>query len=163
MQIKDVNVAEIKKYSRNAKTHPRDQIEAIANSIKNFGFKQPLVLDKDNTIIIGHGRLAAAEYLGLETVPCIMAEDLTPEQANALRLADNKTNESPWDMETLKTELTAFEDIDMSLFGFENILEDEELVEAMDLNDVPEETNDQKSDVFQCHCPKCGFYFEVKK
>lgn len=119
MKIKDIDVNSIKPYEKNAKKHPEAQIEQIANSIREFGFKQPLVIDKNNVLVIGHGRLAAAMSLGIEKVPCILADDLTPEQIKALRLADNKTNESDWDMDFLDIELDDITDIDMSQFGFE--------------------------------------------
>src|SRR3990167_2454248 len=89
-------VAELKPYPKNAKKHPKKQIEQIAASIKEFGFNQPVVIDKQNIIIVGHGRYEAAKLLKLEEVPTIMV-DLTDEQARAYRLADNKLNESDWD------------------------------------------------------------------
>lgn len=82
-------------YENNTKIHPPEQIDHIANSIKQFGWQQPIVADRDNVVIIGHGRLLAAKQLNLEEVPVVFAEKLTEEQANALRLADNKLNESP--------------------------------------------------------------------
>lgn len=106
-------------YKKNAKQHPPEQVEHIANSIKEFGFRQPLVIDRDNVVVIGHGRLLAAKRLGLEKVPCTMADDLTEEQIKALRLADNKTNESEWDFSLLESELEDLKtDFDMSDFGF---------------------------------------------
>lgn len=118
LQIKYLPVDSLTPYAQNAKRHPDEQVEHIANSIRQFGFKQPIVVDRDNVVVIGHGRLLAAKKLGMETVPCIMADDLTEEQIRALRLADNKTNESAWDFEVLDIELEAI-DIDMSEFGFE--------------------------------------------
>ena len=87
-------MSEITPYAKNAKKHPKEQVEHIANSIKEFGFQQPLVVDKNNVLVIGHGRLLAAKKLKMQTVPVVCAEDLTDEQIAALRLADNKTNES---------------------------------------------------------------------
>ncbi len=95
-------------------------MNAVAESIRNFGFKVPIIIDGDNVIICGHTRLQAAQKLGLETVPCIRADDLTPEQVKAFRLADNKTAElSGWDFSALEIELDALSEIDMSLFGFD--------------------------------------------
>ena len=109
-------------YEHNAKQHPAEQVKHIANSIREFGFRQPIVVDADNVVVIGHGRLMAAKKLGLESVPVVRADDLTEEQIRALRLADNKTNESEWDFAELEAELAELEmDFDMSDFGFEGI------------------------------------------
>lgn len=109
---------DITPYGQNAKKHPEEQVEHIANSIKEFGFRQPLVIDKDGVLIIGHGRLLAAKKLGLETVPVVKADDLTEEQVKALRLADNKTNESDWDYSLLDSQLEELLDFNMDRFGF---------------------------------------------
>lgn len=119
MQILDIDINSIIPYEQNAKTHPAEQIGHIANSIREFGFRQPLVIDKDNVLVIGHGRLAAAKRLGYETVPCVRADDLTESQIKALRLADNKTNESAWDIDFLDLEIADITDIDMAQFGFD--------------------------------------------
>ena len=109
-------------YEHNAKRHPDDQVEHIANSIREFGFRQPIVVDADNVVVIGHGRLLAAKKLGLDAVPVVRADDLTEAQIKALRLADNKTNESEWDFSELEAELADLEiDFNMSDFGFDDI------------------------------------------
>lgn len=118
LKIEYLPVGSLKPYEKNAKKHPAEQVEHIANSIREFGFRQPLVIDKDNVLVIGHGRLLAAKKLGLDTVPCVRADDLTDEQIKALRLADNKTNESEWDFDLLGGELDDIFDIDMEQFGF---------------------------------------------
>ena len=118
LKIEYLPVKQLHEYSRNAKKHPAEQVEHIANSIREFGFRQPLVIDKDNVLVIGHGRLLAAKKLGLDAVPCVRADDLTEEQIKALRLADNKTNESEWDFDLLGGELDDIFDIDMEQFGF---------------------------------------------
>ena len=118
MIIQEINVNDITPYAKNAKKHPQTQVDYIANSLQEFGWKQPLVIDKDNVIVCGHGRLLAAKQLGMETVPCIYADDLTDDQIKAFRLADNKTNESDWDLDLLMPELDDI-DLDMSLFGFD--------------------------------------------
>ena len=113
-------------YHNNPKEHPPEQVDKIASSIKNYGFTQPIVIDGDNEIIIGHGRLEAARKLGLEKVPCIQRDDLTDNQIKALRLADNKVAQSAWNMEALETELelidgeefTGFDEDDFEAFGF---------------------------------------------
>lgn len=114
-------VEALKPYENNAKTHPAAQVERIALSIQQFGFRQNLVIDKDNCVIIGHGRLLAAKQLGLDTVPCVRVEDLTEQQIKALRLADNKVAESEWDTGLLDIELAGISDIDMAQFGFLDI------------------------------------------
>ena len=109
-------------YAKNAKRHPDDQVQHIANSIREFGFRQPIVVDADNVVVIGHGRLLAAKKLGLDAVPVVRADDLTEAQIKALRLADNKTNESEWDFGLLDAELVDLSlDFDMADFGFEDV------------------------------------------
>lgn len=123
MKVEIVSLKDIKPYSKNAKKHPEKQIEHIANSIKEFGWTQPIVLDENGEIIIGHGRYLAAKKLELETGPCIYERDLSEQQKKALRLADNKTNESEWDFGLLDIELGDIFDLDMSDFGFDMELE----------------------------------------
>jgi hypothetical protein len=102
-------------------------VDAVAKSIKEFGFKNPIVIDKDGIIINGHTRYKAAKKLKLKSVPCVLADDLTPEQAKAFRLADNKTSElSAWDLSLLEQELDGIINIDMTEFGFLDIEEEEE-------------------------------------
>ncbi len=144
MVIENVSVDAIKMYERNAKLHPTKQVDAIAHSIKEFGFKQPLVIDAENVVVIGHGRLMAAKKLGLKEVPCVRADDLSPEQIKALRLADNKTNESEWDFDLLGDELGDICDIDMTRFGFEIEPETPEVIE----DDVPDmETTEARCNI----------------
>ena len=119
MVTTDVNIDDLKPYVKNAKKHPVEQVAKIAKSIKEFGFIQPIVVDKHNEIIIGHGRYAAAKHLDIQTVPVVYAEDLNKEQVKALRLADNKVAESEWDKDLVIEELGEIFDIDMSDFGFD--------------------------------------------
>ncbi len=121
MEIKQILVSEILPYPKNAKKHPKDQIVKIANSIKEFGFNQPLVVDKNNVLIVGHGRLQAAKELGLDSVPCLQVTNLTEEQTRLYRLADNKLNESEWDMELVIEEIKDLHslEIDITPSGFE--------------------------------------------
>ena len=122
------NIKELKPYKKNAKKHPKEQVERIANSIKEFGFTQPVIIDKNNCVVAGHGRILAAKKAGLKQVPTVMLEDLTEEQIKAYRLVDNKLNESEWDFSLLDEELENLaEDIDMELFGFDTDMSDEEL------------------------------------
>lgn len=133
MTIVDYKLSDIKPYEKNPRKND-DAVKFVANSIKEFGFKVPIVIDKDNVIVCGHTRYKAAKQLGLETVPCIMADDLTPAQIKAFRLADNKTAEkAEWDFSFLEEELAGLLDFDMGDFGFDipeaeeptDIIEDE--------------------------------------
>ena len=111
-------IKELKPYQKNAKKHPKTQVEQIANSIKEFGFTQPVLIDKDNNVVAGHGRVLGAKKAGLKEVPTLCLDDLTEEQIKAYRLADNKLNESGWDDGLLKQSLEEIEEINMDLFGF---------------------------------------------
>lgn len=124
----------IKPYDKNAKKHPAKQIKQVAASIKEFGFNQPIVIDKDNVIIAGHGRYEAAKLLGLKEVPCIVA-DLTAEQAKAYMLADNKLNESEWDMELVYEELKDLPPMLIDLTGFNEGLNLDNLDDNFNLPD----------------------------
>lgn len=119
MEIKMVRLSEIVPYENNPRKNG-GAVEPVRQSIKEFGFKVPMVLDRNNVIITGHTRYKAAQELGMKEVPVIYANELTDEQVKAFRLADNKTNEfSEWDDELLKLELDCIPDLDMSLFGFD--------------------------------------------
>lgn len=139
MEIEYVKINELKPYERNAKMHSAEQVDYIANSIKEFGWQQPVVIDSDNVIVIGHGRVLAAKKLGIEEAPCVRASELTKEQIKALRLADNKTNESEWDSALLDLDMLDL-GIDMSMFGFESVEEEfekkqdkEKMLKSMEL------------------------------
>lgn len=124
------NIKELKPYKKNAKKHPKEQVERIANSIKEFGFTQPVIIDTNNCVVAGHGRILGAKKAGLKQVPTVMLEDLTEEQIKAYRLVDNKLNESEWDFSLLDEELENLaEEIDMGLFGLDVDMTDEELKE----------------------------------
>ena len=116
MQIIQKKLADIVPYANNTKKHDETQIKNVAESIKKYGWVQPLVIDNDGTIVIGHCRALAAERLGIEEVPCVVVSDLTEDEINALRIVDNKTNESPWDFDLLSAELP---EIDLSDFEFD--------------------------------------------
>lgn len=116
MQIAQKKLADIVPYANNTKKHDETQIKNVAESIKKYGWVQPIVIDDDGTIVIGHCRALAAEKLGMEEVPCVVVSDLTEEEINALRIVDNKTNESPWDFDLLSAELP---EIDLSDFEFD--------------------------------------------
>lgn len=116
MNVVYVKLREITPYDKNAKKHDKTQIANVAESIKQYGFVQPIVIDRDGVIVIGHCRALAAKKLGMKEVPCVCVDDLTPEQVNALRLVDNKSNESDWDFDLLKDELP---ELDLSDFDFD--------------------------------------------
>jgi site-specific DNA-methyltransferase (adenine-specific) len=153
MQIKDIAIDELKVYENNPRFN-NNAVEAVANSISEFGFKVPIIIDKDNIIVAGHTRLKAAQRLGLETVPCIVADDLTPEQIKAFRLADNKTAElAEWDFSKLEEELEDLKmNFDMSEFGFVDNSN------GRDLEQSPDEFEEYGEDIKTEHkCPKCGY------
>lgn len=120
-------IKELKPYKKNAKKHSKEQVEQIANSIKEFGFTQPVIIDKHNSVVAGHGRILGAKKAGLKQVPTVCLEDLTEEQIKAYRLVDNKLNESEWDVELLNEELEELfdSDINMSDFSFKRTMIDE--------------------------------------
>lgn len=142
MEIRSVKIKEIKPYDRNAKKHDDTQINNVAESIRQFGFVQPIVIDSNGVIVIGHCRFEAAKRLKYAEVPCIMVDDLTPEQVDALRIVDNKTNESPWDIDLLTEELQG---LDLSVFDFEwDFIEDPTESAEITEDEAPEvdKTND---------------------
>ena len=111
-------VEELVPYAKNPRKN-KEAVDYVARSIKEFGFKNPIIIDKDDTIVAGHTRLLAAKKLKMEEVPCITADDLTEEQIKAFRLADNKTGEfADWDDDLLGQELAQIFNIDMESFGF---------------------------------------------
>ena len=157
-----MSVDDIIPYDKN----PRDNegaVDKVAASIREFGFKQPIVVDKDNVVIAGHTRLKASKKLKLSQVPVLVADDLTEEQVKAYRLADNKTAEfAEWDFDLLGSELGEILDIDMSEFGFDDILEDEEPTSILE-DEAPEPPTEPKAKVGDLwilgrwvYCKKCG-------
>ena len=126
MQIVEMNIEGLIPYEKNPRINDAS-VEYVKNSIQEFGFKNPIVIDKDHVIVCGHTRYRAAKLLGLTVVPCVIADDLTEEQITAFRLADNKTGEySEWDYALLDEELEKLFDFDMTAFGFFEDEEDEE-------------------------------------
>lgn len=160
MQVQSIKISEVKPYDKNPRKND-DGVEAVANSIKEFGWQQPIVVDKDNVIIVGHTRYKAAKKLGMKEVPVVVANNLTPEQVKAYRLADNKTGElTDWDMSLLDDELGDIADIDMSDFGFNLDLDDDEVeVQEDDFDEeVPEEPKSKLGQIYQLgrHRLMCG-------
>lgn len=153
-QIVMRKVEELKPYKNNPRKNDK-AVDAVAASIKAFGFKQPIVIDVNDEVIAGDTRLKAAKKNGLKEVPCVMADDLTPEQVKAYRLADNKVGElAEWDWNLLPVELDGLTGFDMTEFGFDEI----EAVDVDSLLDCGDGGNGEKEPV---KCPKCGFVFEV--
>ena len=147
MKIQEIEINKIKAYAKNPRKN-EPAVEAVAKSLQEFGWKQPLVVDPATMeIVVGHTRWKAAKKLGMKTVPCLMADDLTEEQIKAYRLADNKTNElAEWDFDLLDEELDGILDIDMTDFGFDwedeyekRKKEFEERMEAGELSEDDEE------------------------
>ena len=124
MEIIEKQIGELMPYKNNPRQN-EEAVEYVANSIEEFGFQVPIIIDKNDVIIAGHTRLKAAERLGLKKVPCIVADDLNEAEANALRLADNKVQEiSLWDFDKLQQELNTILTVDMSKYGFDGKLSD---------------------------------------
>lgn len=125
MNIKKLKVKDLIPYEKNPRKN-EEAVNLVANSIKEFGFKVPIIIDKDNIVVAGHTRLKALKKLGIDEVDCVVADDLTDEQIKALRLADNKVSEkAEWDFNLLDEELKDILKLDMSQFGF-NFLPDEQ-------------------------------------
>lgn len=116
MDIKNIAVKDLIPYKKNTKKHDDVQINNVAESIKQYGFVQPIVIDKNNVVVIGHCRLLAAKKLKMADVPCVCVDDLTEEQVKTLRIVDNKSNESPWDFDFLADELA---EINLDAFNFD--------------------------------------------
>lgn len=136
MNIKDININDIIPYENNPRNN-KEAIEPVKNSIKEFGFKVPIIIDKDNIIVAGHTRYHAAKELELKEVPCIVADDLNEEQIRAFRLADNKVSEiATWDIDLLNLELENIINIDMELFDFD-----------LGIDDVPDELELERDDI----------------
>ena len=151
MEIINKKIEELKPYENNPRRND-EAVKYVAESIKEFGFKVPIVVDKNNVIVAGHTRYKASKKLGLKEVPCIVADDLTDEQIKAFRLADNKVSEyAEWDIDILNKELMSFETIDMTEFGFE--LDDETEppaeVEEVDIPEIMEEAISKPGEIYQ--------------
>lgn len=131
MVIEDIPISAVKPYEKNPRKNDK-AVDGVAESIKQFGFKQPIVIDKNGVIVAGHTRYKAAIKLGLDTVPCVRADDLTQKQIKAYRILDNKLNElASWDFETLGEELETFDfdfepfDVEIPTFDWKELLDEE--------------------------------------
>lgn len=159
MEIVLKKIGDIKPYEKNPRKND-EAVKYVAESIKQFGFKVPIVIDKNGIIVAGHTRYKAAKKLNLDEVPCIIADDLTDDQIKAFRLADNKVAEkSEWDFDLLSEELDDLFDFDMSVFGFDFDAEEEpEAVEDDFDAELPEEPYVKPGDLYQLgkHRLLCG-------
>jgi len=142
-------ISELKEYENNPRKNDK-AVDAVANSIKSFGFKVPVIIEPDGTIVAGHTRVKASKKLGLDEVPCIIASDLSPDQLKAFRIADNKTAElADWDMDKLVNELKTIE-MNMDQFGFDDLekLLDRDVLEDEFEEELPEVAYSKKGDIF---------------
>jgi DNA modification methylase len=168
MKIEIVDINTIKPYENNPRKLKDSAIEKVAKSIKEFGFRQPIVVDKEKIIVVGHTRYRASKKLGLTNVPITIADNLTPEQINAYRIADNRTNEeAEWDIELLKSELKDLQlkDFDLNLTAFDedqlnNFLFEEKdgLTDEDAVPETPEEPITKLGDIWKLgnHRLMCG-------
>ncbi len=151
-----ININDLIPYENNPRINDK-AVDAVATSINEFGFKVPIIIDKNNVIVAGHTRLKAAQKLGLEEIPVIVADDLSDDQIKAFRLADNKVNElADWDFSKLEEELTNIQ-MDMMQFEFDMSKFDqlENQVHVCKNEELNQE--DFEDEAFDHECPKCGF------
>lgn len=158
MQIVEKKINEIKPYAKNPRKND-EAVEYVAKSIKEFGFKVPIVIDKNGVIVAGHTRHKAAKQLGLKTVPCIIADDLSEEQIKAFRLVDNKTAEfSHWDFDLLELEINDVNKINLEDYAFKIYNTD---FDEDKLDDLFKDAPDKEKQPKQIQCPHCGEWFEI--
>lgn len=169
MKIETIPTGELIPYARNSRTHSESQTDQIAASMREFGFTNPVLIDAENGIIAGHGRVMAAGKLGLAEVPCIRLGHLSETQKRAYIIADNKLAlNAGWDEELLGLELADLRelDFDLDLTGFDNFAI-EQFLNPPERNDEAPESSGGEIDVdgmqMECACPKCGFEFDPKK
>ena len=156
MEIIMKRIDEVIPYENNPRIND-NAVQYVAESIKQFGFKVPIVIDENNVIVCGHTRIKAAKELGIEEVPCIIADDLTEDQIKAFRLADNKVGElAKWDMDALLEEMEGIE-MDMADFGFIELADLD--VDGFFEDAEPKEKEPEEEKEIQC--PHCGMFFTV--
>ena len=164
MEIRNINLDELIPYEKNPRINYK-AVKYVAESIKEFGFKVPIVIDKNNVIVAGHTRYKASIELGLTEVPCIISDDLMEEQVKAFRLADNKVGEiAEWDFELLAEELQGIDDLDMEAFEFEMPKNDEEVEEDEYDVELPKEPKSKLGQVYKLgrHRLMCGDSMKVE-
>jgi ParB family transcriptional regulator, chromosome partitioning protein len=152
-KIQLVALADITPYDRNPRNND-SAVRLVRASIEQFGFKVPIILDAAHVIVCGHTRYKAAQELGLDSVPCIIADDLTPAQIKAYRLADNKVGEAAeWDLDKLAEELAGcVPDFDMAAFGFED-----SITPTAEIPECNKSIDEAAMEDTENECPKCGF------
>lgn len=156
MNIIEKKLTDIAPYENNPRRND-EAVKYVAESIRQFGFKNPILIDSNGIIVAGHTRYKAAIELGMEKVPCIITDDLTEEQVRAFRLADNKVAEiAQWDQELLNFELGEI-DIDMTDFGFIDMADID--VDGFFEDAEPQKPKDEEEKEVQC--PHCGMFFKV--
>ena len=148
MNIKNIDCKALKPYEKNAKKHDDTQVANVAESIRQYGFVQPIVVDRNNVVVIGHCRLLAAKKLKMRSVPCICVDDLTDEQVKALRIVDNKCNESPWDFGFLNAELPEIDLGDFD-FGFNEIVNEGESTRSEHIRSTVDELEAAEEELFR--------------
>ncbi len=152
MNITEKKLSELHPYENNPRKN-EGAVPYVAESIRRYGFKVPIVIDKDGVIVAGHTRYLASIELGLETVPCIVADDLTDEEIKEFRLVDNRVQEfSGWDFSLLDAELQELN------FDFDFKFPE---VEDIDIDDFFEDQEETEKEPKQIKCPHCGMYFDV--
>ena len=161
MNVENWPINEVHEYPNNPRRND-EAVDKVANSIREFGWQQPIVVDSEGVVIVGHTRLKAAQKLGLETVPVIVADGLTENQVQAYRLADNKTGElASWDWAKLNEELEQIDwlDCDMEQFGFSAGVDIDAFFE--DAEEVGENGSDEDQEPKEVKCPHCGMFFTI--
>ncbi len=139
-----IETASVVPYQQNNRTHPPEQIQRIADSIKAFGFNQPIVIDESNTVLVGHGRLLAAQRLKLKTVPVIKLTHLDEAQKRAYRIIDNKLqNDSQWDFDAIEKEIEALQalNFDYSEYGLDDLIITPSVLDSVDIGGEERETD----------------------
>lgn len=165
MQIEYIDIEKVIPYANNPRHNDGEAVDRVASSIAEYGFKNPIIIDKDNVIVAGHTRLKAAKKLGLDKVPIIKADDLTPAQIKAFRLAENRVSEyATWNNELLSIELEGLQDLDfdLDLTGFED-WELENLLNPVsddELQDFFIDKEEKEKEPKKITCPHCGEEFE---
>ena len=165
MQIEYIDIDKVIPYANNPRNNDGEAVDRVAASIAEYGFKNPIIIDKDNVIVAGHTRLNAAKKLNLAKVPIIRADDLTPAQVKAFRLAENRVSEyATWNNELLSIELEGLQDLefDLDLTGFEQWELDNLLnpVSDDDLQDFFIDKEEKPKEPKKVTCPHCGESFE---
>lgn len=161
MKVQEIEVKNLLPYAFNNRIHSEQQVDRIAHSIKEFGFNQPIVVDQDLTVIVGHGRLEAAKKLGLKKVPCVQLSDLTETQKKAYRILDNKLqNDSEWNFQSLELELASLEEagFDLSTWGLGELK-----IPDFDPVSIEEQGKLDEKNPVMVQCPSCEGVFDANK